>query len=341
MAPEKFNFETIVEVILLILTLLPTLTGNFLPQVHATFVTEDNNWITVENDYYIAKIDKNVANKHGHIREFYIKPDDTVNIVATSAWKFLGGHEANSQWGTTIKTGTDWSPAEKLNQTCQIVAETNDYVIVETITFWKSGGTYLHYRNVEYTTFFSDKPYYIVSSTRTYFEQVQYNSNYEYCFLFNDTWGNRYHRLNHDGTVINSTGSTSNFITDVWESRFLEKYPYVMMYNDTYGNGHFSILVSANPTTQGLGMLATTAGYYKEYQLVYGDESVEAGESHYFTIVSGVASNITYVDNLSSSLWSSSAYFPETQTHSVASNSNTEYGGFQLYFKTGINHTKT
>jgi len=298
--------------------------GAFIPKVGAySFVTETANEITVENDYFKAVFDVATANKHGKIRYFYIKPDDTVNIVATSTWKFLGGHEANSKWGTTIKTGVDWVAGEKESQTTQIIEQTSDYVVIESHTEWKSGGTYLDYTAYDYYTFFSDKPYYIHSSTRTYHEQIQFNSNYEWCWLFNDTWAERYYRLDHNGNLVNSTSNTNEFVTDVWESRFLEKYPWVMMYSDTYSKGHFSILVSANPTSQGLGSLSTTVGSYKEYQLLYGDASYEAGESNYFTVVNGVASNTTYVDDLSSSLWSTTAYISESQTHSVASNNQT------------------
>lgn len=311
-------------VLLVLSVMLVTFVRFNISSVQPTFtVTETSTEITVENDFFKAVFDVDPANKHGKIRWFYIKPDDTVNIVATSSWKFLGGHEAHSVWGTTLKTGTDWSAMEKESQTTQIIEQTSDYVVIESNTQWKSGSTYLNYQAVDYWTFFSDKPYYILSSTRTYNEQVQYNGNYEYCWLFNDTWAERYHRLDHDGNLVNTTGNVDERITEVWESRFLEKYPYTMMYSDTYSKGHFSILVSANPTSQGLGYLSTTVGYYKEYQLMYGDASYEIGESNYFTVVNGVASNITYVDDLSTSLWSTTAYISESQTHSVASNNQT------------------
>jgi len=260
MVPEKFKVETIVEVILLILALLPTLTGNFLSQVHATFVTGDNDWITVENDYYIAKIDKNVANKHGHIREFYIKPEDTINIVATSQWKFLGGHEAHSAWGETFRVGTDWAKTYKRSETTRIVEQTSSYVVVETFTQFGRLASHLNYTVVEYTTFFSDKEYYIVTSTRTYQEDIQRLDNYEYCFLFNDTWVSDYYYLDHDRTIGHSIDVgyppfVHEGVLDIWEARHLEAYPWVMVWNSTYGVGHYTILVSANPTTIGLGYL--------------------------------------------------------------------------------------
>ena len=316
----KHKFVSLLFLTLLCLTLLQIFPHEV--KTNPDFVTETSTEIIIKNDYFKAIFDKDPSNKHGHIRYFYIKPQDTVNIVSNSTWRFLGGHESMGRDMNDVgRCGTDWNgPVEKSSETVQIVYQSDTVVVIETQSRWKSYGNYLPYTNIEYTTFFSDKPYYIVSTTRTYHIAMKFLSNYEICFLFNMSWVNRYFWLNHLGDVSNTTGGMGDVI-GAWEARHLGRYPWSMAYNDTYGKGYFTILVSANPPTIGIGAFVGAA-LYKEFQICYGDPSVEAGESHYLTYIAGVSDNATYVDDLSTSLYSTDVYKSEPFVRSVASYPN-------------------
>ena len=82
--------------------LLSGLSGNWTPQAKGNpeFVTDSTNYILIENDYFIANISKGL---HGSIKNFYIKPNYTVNIVASGYWGFLAGEEAVWAWNSSTR----------------------------------------------------------------------------------------------------------------------------------------------------------------------------------------------------------------------------------------------
>jgi len=303
--------QRLVTVLLLSWMLLGAraLIENLLPepvQICSGFVTETDNYIQIENDYYIAKVSKGW---HGHISDFYIKPETSVNIVARGQWDFLGGHETCYAYNGTDRMSIDWGLSNcKESQITEIVYQTSDVVVTRCLTEFKNSdaGNYVDMTILEYIAFYRTKSYYLVMTERTHNEQLVKVYNNQYCWLFNDTWGDTFYRLTHNDTVQTRTGGEPccDYSVGIWESQYLHKYPWVMMFNTTYNHGHFSILLSATPHHMALGMLGTSADAFKEYQINYVSDSAEAGDTWYATVLSGVAENTTYVDDLANSLWS-------------------------------------
>jgi len=96
-------------VLLVLSVMLVTFVRFNISSVQPTFtVTETSTEITVENDFFKAVFDVDPANKHGKIRWFYIKPDDTVNIVATSFWEDMKQILNGEQQPRLEQTGQPW-----------------------------------------------------------------------------------------------------------------------------------------------------------------------------------------------------------------------------------------
>ncbi len=291
--------------------LLPlSLVRNITPPAKAATLTatEMVDYIKIENNYYIANITKGW---HGHISDFYIKPQTSVNIVAGGHWDFLGGHEVIDSSSDPHRISVDWcGQIYKESQTTEIVYQTSSVVVVKSITEWKNAsvGDFVDMRNIEYSVFFADKPYYLVSSNRTYNVEIPKQYNNQYVFLFFQAWANRYYWSNHNGSIYQKDNINKNHgeVIQIWEAQYLQKYPWAMLYNTTYNKGHFTILISAMPHHIGIGMLGyDTSGLFTEYQIHYGIDASKAGDSWYFSIVSGVADDTAYVENLATTLYSS------------------------------------
>ena len=100
MVQEKFKQKTCVEVILPVLTLLLTLTGNFLPQVNAT-VTGDN-WVTDITPYLGVGIRHAgvASDSEGRI---YVSTNATTGCVFKSedygdTWTLVRNASGNYNW---------------------------------------------------------------------------------------------------------------------------------------------------------------------------------------------------------------------------------------------------
>ncbi len=318
-APKR-NFV----IVLLFSWILFGLIGSFFSepvQEPPKFVTETSDYIKIENSYFIANITKGW---HGHISEFYIKPQTSVNIVALPQWNFIGGHETVMSWNGTEKASMDWGLENyKQSQTTEIVYQTNSVIVTESKTTFK--GAFLNFSVTEYIAFYKDKPYYLATTSRTYNEETKHQFNNQYCILFNDAWGDTCCRVNHNNTIEKITADFEGDSVGIWEAQYLEKYPWIMMFNTTYNRGHFSILLSANPHHTSLGMLGTDPGNFREYQVHYAVDSAKVGDSWTVTLLSGVAENTTYVDTLATSLWSNDVIQADSDNiYRVASNPKIE-----------------
>ena len=183
--------------------------------------------------------------------------------------------------------------------------QSSKIVVVKSIAHYKNTGTYLHLTTTDYFAFYSDKPYYFGSISRSYNDQVKHNYNYQWCWLLNNTWANTYYRLNHNNQLETYITDAEEDSVGIWEAQYLQKYPYAMLYNTTYSKGFFSILLSANPHTASIGMLGTSASQFKEFQIHWSMDQAQSGDTFYASYISGVASTTSYVDELASSLYSS------------------------------------
>jgi len=271
------------------------------------FVTETGTYIKVENNYFIAQVQKEW---HGSIKYFYIKPDTTVNIVAPVAggFEFLPGEEGIWAQNSLTRTSTDWGEAaDKAVQTVSTVEETDDYVVIKAFGRMKQDANEWNYTIIRYWTFYVDKPYFDFYTKRIYNEDCSEVSNYQSCWLFAYDWVDKWY-------WNNETGQTEEFTSlEDWRCVTLDDmlirgtYPWSMVYNTVNGNGFFTIVTQANLN---LGMTTLSRDFgcqYSEYQIDWYQHSVKAGDEVWYKAVCGVATTVSYTENLVSTLYSGDA----------------------------------
>jgi len=294
--------------VLVFLALLSlSLIGSFpLTFVSTSFtVSEDPDFFTVENDYYIAKL----ARSNGGIAQFYIKPQVDVNIVAKQTFTFLGGHELNIRNGTYDACFAQWEPWSADNFEFSIVYESSEMVIFR--TEWRQGsqpGT-ARFRLTEYKTFYANQQYYLVSYTRFYDEPTLEVDNDDLCFLFD-------HRLFWKRTdenpyfyMINRTGQPQygyRYRSHLFESNVYQTLPWCWVYNTTLNVGFGVILLEAFPRAYEtfLGTVADTSAY-TEFQITHslaGQINGTSATVSYIGVADGTI-NYYYIQNLAKQLF--------------------------------------
>jgi len=269
--------------------------------VKADFVTETDDYIIIENSYYIANFTKGW---HGRVQYFYVKPQVEVNIVCKNTFTFLGGHEVVCRNGTACTSSSDWGlEGSKDSQETQVVYETNQICVVESITQFTATFPHVKMKVIEYYIFYQNKPYYLVSAKRIYQQDIPWHQNAEYCFLLDKNWADLYYRLDYSGEIREGTTGGDHVQMKHTESWVFESYPWAMFYNSTYGKGFFTILLSGHPKVT-LGLVSQSATYeYREYQIGWHLNGVKDGDVTWAVFLNGVAANATYPHDLARSLW--------------------------------------
>ena len=237
----------------------------FAPQVNASLsVSEDVSKFTVENDYFIAKIFKDT----GGINEFYIKPEDTINIVTSNYYTFLGGHEMEWYNGSTSRGSAQWESIDSVSVTK--VYESDSIVTIESALVWTTPPN-PKFRVYEFMTFYADKPYYLVTFTRHWDEEMPIIKNGDVCFLFSTSrfWG-----CVDTANIIDKNGDVGVFgyreYRWLYESRTYGSLPWAWVYNITMNVGFGVILLDAYPHPQDVYLgerVYQPAGYYHEFQI--------------------------------------------------------------------------
>jgi len=280
-------------------------TTNLSMQTHRAFnfVTETAETIIVENAYYKAVFDIDPDNAHGRIREFYIKPETTVNVIPTFIWKMFAGHEILTANGTVETDPRDWALNNCENVSTMVVYNSEGVAVVKTDKWWRTYAEgYYQAHIISYWIFYQDKPYYLEHHKRVYCEDFSFIFNSETCYFFNEHWVSNHTCLNEDGTILQGT-NPKEFI-EVEEAKRLGKYPWVYLYNTTYNLGVGVILLSANPTTTCLWPYYHAPGNYIEAQVQYGIEAVKAGQTAYHTLLTYVTRDHNDVDRMAADLCS-------------------------------------
>ena len=312
--------------------------GNFpfFVRAHPTFsVSEDDDYIRVENDYYIA----NVSKARGWLGKFFaIKPYDTVNIVTSWSGSGLGLHEREAYNGSDSNNVAQWDSyagAFKLYET-SIVYQTSEVAVV--YTKFKCNGTSPPpdntYNITEWKVFYADKPYMLVSFNFVPWHDMNWQNEQQVCFLFDRDWVSdvRNTDLNGDMSSSTTTKDTYSFM-----SKGMEKFPWWYFHNSTYGTGFGTILLNSYPNDARIGHYFDSAGMgYEEYQITQNSytSGLKGGESNVVTYINYVASNETDVDDFSQQLYKSmhttvdASYYPTSNSYLHPS-----YGGFK---KSGV-----
>ena len=279
----------------------------------STFIVTDGtpDYVAVENPYYICNISGNL----GQIKEFYIKSYTTINIVShTSGFQALGGHEESNWYNSTYETVcSQWSGYSKESCTLSIVKQTSDYVTIKAVVDF--GGYseateryYLEMLLVSYRTFYADKPYYKVTYSKIFQEDLNQPWNPQTCFLFDFDWWNRIEDPNASWT-INATGGVRHGINtyDVfWNcAPHYGKLPWYLVTNSTLGNSYGIILLDAFPVPGEVQMGAEAGGTYSEFQIDHnwGGEAVEAPDCVSYLAVANATDDYQYIDQLATDLW--------------------------------------
>lgn len=241
-------------------------------------ITEDSNYYTIENDYFIAKIPKNQSGHAqtagvGTIRELYIKPQTTINIVShTSGFNTIFGTEfacvnGSNTWAADCWGGsTMWGAAvEKIYESSSIIVIKSSFTFKTEIDARRANFTATHY-----ITFY-DQPYYVVTITRHYEDSHAHQFNSELCMLYDtdDFWDK------DDAGTWYASNRTGHAVADYIGGSYLHeadiygKFPWYYVINTTMGVGHGTILVDAYPRRiLRMGDIAGgTAHRYSEFQI--------------------------------------------------------------------------
>lgn len=251
------------------------------------FVTETSSAITIENGYYKAVIDKTTGS-FGGIKDFYIKPDTAVDIVASNTnFDVLGGHEIADYNSSTelSQFGGDASNTE----IC-ILENTASYVVVYCKFDLENATTSQSKTHEEWKTFYYTQPYYQVSYKATHNSEFIDTYNNEICFLYDNEWVEELIFLNETGQVETVPKPPSSSVTRHWlnpqaSMELANSFSWATYHNSTYGAYAGTIITSLQPRFPALTMKydihGPFANAYSEYQLTqdsagglrYGNET--------------------------------------------------------------------
>ena len=302
-----------------ILTILLSVTTALIPlqSAHATsFVTETASSITIENDYYKAVIDKTTAS-FGGITDFYIKPDTTIDIVASGdTHDIIGGHE----WGDyNTSVFYDQFSGEVINTNIEVLFHSTEYCIV--YCSFEVGTASQNMTVEEWKTFYYNQPYFQVSFKRQYNTELIDVHDDQVCFLFNVDWVEELVFLNETGQIETETqpagiDTTKHNFNPMMSMEKASSYSWGAYYNSTYDAYFGTIILEVNPRWQAFWMqwdIMGSGNSYSEYQITldndgrlrYGNETV------YCSYINYVTDDYTDISSLACSLWENT-YTEET-----------------------------
>lgn len=295
------------------------LIGSISPKVKASptfIVTETASEFIVENDYYIAHIPiLNTTAGGGTIREFYIKPQTSTNIVSHGGFTSLGGMEYGEYNGTSLWTCGTWgTPTGIKNFSATKVYETSNVVTIRTQIIWRTSvdrGRPNATLTIYHT--FYDEPYYLVTMTRLQEDDYAQLFNSQICFLFdtNYFWDckqpNTWYSINRETGDAEQDGGARTYLN---EASIYGKMPWFWVYNSTLNTGFGTILLDAYPRPMEcfLGFVAGGGvGRYSEYQI---DLTLHAERQNEPTTVSFLCyakdtTDYSYIETLATDLYQS------------------------------------
>jgi len=277
-------------------------------------VSEESNYFLVENEYYRAKLSKSQLG----VSEFYVKPQTSINVVSTAV-AILGGHELNSYNPSMPKREGvgQWDAGEADSVSLTKLVETEDFVTFRGFMDWGDKAGALPFNLIEYHTFYAEKPYYLVTYTRTYKDDFGQIYDDQCCFFHSPStfWsdpdlgdGGSWYSINATGHVVRGL----RYKMYLHESMIFGKYPFVWVFNTTMNVGCGTILLDAYPRSYTVSLGCWYGGTeeigYTEYQISTStaQSGARANESITVTYLVVVDDTIdyTYIDNLSASLFS-------------------------------------
>ena len=287
-------------------------------RVEATLnITEDSNYYTIENDYFIAKIPKNQSGHAqtagvGTIRELYIKPQTTTNIVShTSGFNTIFGTEFSCVNGSSTWGGEVWGGSTMWGAAVEKIYESSSIIVIKSSFTFK---TEIHARRANFTAThyitFYDQPYCVVTITRHYEDSHAHQFNSDLCMLYDtdDFWDK------DDAGTWYASNRTGHAVADYIGGSYLHeadiygKFPWYYVINTTMGVGHGTILVDAYPRRiLRLGDIAGgTSGSYSEFQ-IHDFFDLRGDTNQTMTIVQYCKDTTSYsgIDTLATQLYNS------------------------------------
>lgn len=163
-------------------------------EAHSNFVSETDDFIVVENDYYLAQIRKDTkpgSRDFGIIEHLFIKPSNHDVVAEDTGPHGMGAYEYIQEdppspfWATWGKI----TPHE-----LRVLKSETDYTVVF-VNF-----TLGQQMIATYYTFFKDEPYYLVNAEHKWLYNV-FVDQFQTCFLFNRHWATTMRFLNESGHV--------------------------------------------------------------------------------------------------------------------------------------------
>lgn len=297
--------------------------------VEETFrVTDDENYITIENDYYIAKVEK----ASGRLYNFYIKPYDADDIVCTWTGHSIGGHEYECYNGSDAGGEAQWSSvagAVTLYDT-SIVLQTSDVVTVMTSFLLNDTDNPwgLSRCNItEWKTFYADKPYMLTTFNRDYLDDHNFLNEQQTCFLFNPDWVSDARLSDLNGNIVSDTETEESYS---FFQKGINKFPWYYFANSTHETGFGTILLGSYPNTARIGHYFLSGDNYVEYQITQNTYTSggASNDENSLTYINYVASNESEIDTFSENLYKSMDFQQDaTLMHTGNNYEHVSYGG--------------
>ena len=296
-------------------------------------VIEDENYITVENDYYKAKVEKT----RGRLYNFYIKPHDTIDIVTSWSGHALGAHEYESYNGSEGAGAAQWSSTVgyfTLYETTLVYYSSDVAVVYTKFKLNDTDSGFPSGVNItEWKAFYADKPFMVGAFNREHIYEANFLYEQQVCWLFDPAWveGVRNTDLNGDITGYKTTRQAYTFM-----AKGMEKFPWWYVYNSTYNTGFGTILLNSYPRDARIGHWFESSLGYAEYQITvdYYASGMPAEVDNVVTYINYVASNETELDNFSRRLYKAMHTTVDTTYYPTSNNYlHTSYGGF---YKSGV-----
>ena len=221
------------------------------------WVTEDNEYVYVENNFYRACIRKGEEGTwqpyFGATEKFYIKPHDSVNVMSTGSSVHGDCHKFYRRCPEPFIQFGQWQGAgwgAYVYTPITIIANTSDYVI---LYYEFSIGNDKNLRIREWKTFYYNRPYILVQWEDRWVNEEKRFSQHQVDIGWDSSWTSKRIYMSHiNGAVVIEKRPLSGKLDEpryvAWKRAELNKtYCWMAFHNDTFNDGMGIILLDIVP----------------------------------------------------------------------------------------------
>lgn len=219
-------------------------------------VTEDNNYVYVENIFYKACIRKGAMNTwqpyFGTTEKFYIKPHDSVNVMSAGSSVHGDCHKFYRKWPNEVQFG-QWQSSGAgpyVYTPVTILANTTDYAV---LYYEFSIGSDKNLRVREWKTFYYNRPYVLVQWEDQWVNEEKRFEQHQVDIGWNPSWTDRRIYMSHlNGSLVTENRPSSGKLDEpryvAWKMAELNKtYTWMAFHNNADNDGMGIILLDFSP----------------------------------------------------------------------------------------------